>query len=55
MSHPQVQPKHFERLKAILCGAAPLGASDEEKFRMVVKKPFQILQGKYHTPRSANE
>ncbi|GJQ67654.1 hypothetical protein Trydic_g16485 [Trypoxylus dichotomus] len=43
-SHAGVQQKYLERLRVTLCGAAPLGASDEDKFRATVGRPTQIIQ-----------
>nr|XP_022918339.1 4-coumarate--CoA ligase-like isoform X1 [Onthophagus taurus] len=44
-SHPAVKPKHFDKLRIITSGAAPLGKSDEDKFREKVGKPVNIMQG----------
>ncbi|GJQ65043.1 hypothetical protein Trydic_g7197 [Trypoxylus dichotomus] len=44
-SHPNVRSEYLSSLRTINCGAAPLGALDEEKFRQKVGKPFNVLQG----------
>lgn len=45
-SHPSVQAEYLSSLRIVNCGAAPLGALDEEKFRKKVGRPLNILQGK---------
>ncbi|XP_022918533.2 uncharacterized protein [Onthophagus taurus] len=44
-THEGVKKDYFENLRTILCGAAPLGALDEEKFRKTVGKSLNVLQG----------
>ncbi|KRT85751.1 AMP-binding protein, partial [Oryctes borbonicus] len=44
-SHASVRSEYLSSLRTINCGAAPLGALDEEKFRHKVGKPFNVLQG----------
>lgn len=43
--HPDIKPEHLASLKNVLSGAAPLGASDEERFLEKANKPINMLQG----------
>nr|XP_022913349.1 4-coumarate--CoA ligase 2-like [Onthophagus taurus] len=42
---PEVKPIDLSSLRTISCGAAPLGALDEEKFRKKIGRPINVLQG----------
>ncbi|KAK9738555.1 AMP-binding enzyme [Popillia japonica] len=44
-AHPAVKTEYFKNLTATICGAAPLGALDEVKFREKVNRKIDILQG----------
>ncbi|XP_022913348.1 uncharacterized protein [Onthophagus taurus] len=44
-AHPAVKTEYFANLETTMCGAAPLGPLDEQKFREKVAKPCTILQG----------
>ncbi|XP_060530106.1 uncharacterized protein LOC132704261 [Cylas formicarius] len=43
--NPSVKEEYFRSLKVVLCGAAPLGALDEERFIHKAKKNVYLLQG----------
>lgn len=45
-AHPAVKAEYFQNLNYAMCGAAPLGPLDEEKFREKVGRPIHVLQGK---------
>ncbi|XP_022918342.2 uncharacterized protein [Onthophagus taurus] len=44
-SHPSVKKEHLQHIRSIMCGAAPLGASDENKIRDKVGHKLSIYQG----------
>lgn len=44
-AHPAVKAEYFKHLTATICGAAPLGALDEQKFREKVGRPIELIQG----------
>ena len=44
-TYHKVKQEHLANIRTVVCGAAPLGALDEEKFRQRVGKPVNILQG----------
>ncbi|XP_066245804.1 uncharacterized protein pdgy [Euwallacea similis] len=43
--YPDVKVEYFKTLKNVMSGAAPLGASDEEKFKEKAGKHVSIFQG----------
>ncbi|XP_066158712.1 uncharacterized protein pdgy [Euwallacea fornicatus] len=43
--HPDVKIEYFKKLKNIMSGAAPLGITDEEKFKEKAGKEVSIFQG----------
>jgi acyl-CoA synthetase (AMP-forming)/AMP-acid ligase II len=44
-SHPGVLPKYLRSLRYVVCGAAPLGALDAERFLKRAPPSTEILQG----------
>ncbi|KRT79568.1 AMP-binding protein [Oryctes borbonicus] len=44
-AHPSVKKEYFKNLTTTVCGAAPLGALDEQKFREKVGRNIRIFQG----------
>ncbi|CAH1108546.1 unnamed protein product [Psylliodes chrysocephalus] len=45
ISHPHVKAEHFDHLKVLTSGAAPLGHSDEERFIKKLGRETNICQG----------
>lgn len=46
-NNPTVKKEHFELTRAVYCGAAPLGALDEERFLQKAGGQVDILQGNH--------
>lgn len=44
---PQVKAEYMKHLKFVMCGAAPIGELDEERFIRKVGQHISIHQGKY--------
>ncbi|KAF7279387.1 hypothetical protein GWI33_007329 [Rhynchophorus ferrugineus] len=44
-NNPSIGKGHFERVEHIICGAAPLGATDEEKIFNKAQKSIAVFQG----------
>lgn len=44
-AHPSVSPKHLDSIQSIVSGAAPLGASDVERFFHKVDREIVTMQG----------
>jgi len=44
-SHPGVLPKYLQSLRYVVCGAAPLGGHDAERFLKRAPPNTEILQG----------
>jgi len=44
-SHPGVLPKYLQSLRYVVCGAAPLGGLDAERFLKRAPPNTEILQG----------
>jgi acyl-CoA synthetase (AMP-forming)/AMP-acid ligase II len=44
-SHPGVQPKYLQSLRHVMCGAAPLGGQDAERFLKKAPPNTDIVQG----------
>lgn len=45
-AHPDVTPELLQNVRIVSSGAAPLGASDEEKFLEKMGRHVHMLQGK---------
>lgn len=45
-SHPGVLPKYLQSLRYVVCGAAPLGGLDAERFLKRAPPSTEILQGR---------
>ncbi|XP_022918337.2 uncharacterized protein [Onthophagus taurus] len=43
-TYPDAKAEYLQAIRTVLCGAAPLGKSDEDKFREKVGKPVNIVQ-----------
>jgi len=48
-SHPGVLPKYLQSLRHVLCGAAPLGGLDAERFLKRAAPSTDIVQGSTRT------
>lgn len=44
-NHPAVEVKHLSSIRSIMTGAAPIGASDVERFIKKAGRPIDFLQG----------
>jgi acyl-CoA synthetase (AMP-forming)/AMP-acid ligase II len=48
-SHPGVLPKYLQSLRHVVCGAAPLGGLDVERFLKRAPPNTEIVQGSMRT------
>ena len=48
-SHPGVLPKYLQSLRHVICGAAPLGGPDAERFLKRAPPNTDIVQGSMQT------
>lgn len=45
--HPEVKAEYLQHCRTLMCGAAPLGALDEERIREKVGQNLRVFQGVY--------